>query len=384
MYMALFLLLFFFTIPEELIFGALALFFIITPAVLVCCLIFSPRLDLGVSFNYVSSYQKHKLVILFLCVLVILSGPLDVYVNGLKILNPSTYAEFNGGGRYVRHISSLCWILAPIALIFIRNKLVMNFLILYALVFPILIIDRNRLFMSFYSLLLCLYLIFDGLPRSPSRQVKKFMFWLVLILGVVIFLLIGYFRSGDAFIVESSGNQLSEGAYPLSDVFFMLPTLFQQLILYVTTPLFNFATIVFYDYINHDFLLSQLSPFDRDTFDAYPYAPVMVARFNVGTEFYPFLLYGGLQMVFFAFIFMLLSFILVARMLKKYANIFTFLIFLKISYSVIFMGFAPQFFILLNLMFVVMMLVLWFFSSLLGSASRAPNFASYEIKDKLL
>lgn len=382
--MALFMLVCFFSIPEEFRLSLLALFFIITPAVLVCGFVLSPRLDLGASFNCISYYQKHKIIIFFLCVLVVLSGPLDVYVNGFKLLNPSTYAEFNGGGRYVRHISSLCWILAPIALIFIRNKLVRNFLIVYALVFPILIVDRNRLFMSFYSLLLCLYLIFDGLPRSRSRQIKKFLFWLVLILGVVVFLLIGYFRSGDAFIVESSGSQLSEGAYPLSDVFFMMPALFQQLILYVTTPLFNFATIVFYDYINHDFLLSQFSPFGRDTFDAYPYAPVMVARFNVGTEFYPFLLYGGLQMVFFAFIFMLLSFIVVARILRKYANIFTFLIFLKISYSVIFMGFAPQFFILLNLMFVIMMLALWFFSSLLGSALRAPSFAAYEIKDKVL
>lgn len=374
--MALCLLIFFFNISEEFIFSLLAFFLIITPAVLICGFVLSPRLNLGASYNCIFYYKKHKAVVCFLCILIVLSGPLDVYINGFKLLNPSTYADFNGVGRYVRHISSLCWILAPIALILIRNKWIKRFLIVYALVFPVLIIDRNRLFMAFYSLLLCLYLIFDSLPRSRSRQIKKYLFWLVLIFGIFVFLLIGYFRSGDAFIVESSGDRLSEGAYPLSDVFFMMPTLFQQLILYVTTPIFNFATIVFYDFTNHDFLLSQLAPFSRDTFDTYPYAPVMVARFNVGTEFYPFLLYGGLQMVFFAFIFMLLSFIAVARLLRKHANIFTFLIFLKISYSAIFMGFAPQFFILLNLMFVIMMLSLWFFSSLLGSALRAPSLAA--------
>jgi hypothetical protein len=139
----------------------------------------------------------------------------------------------------------------------------------------------------------------------------------------------------------------------------------QQVILYITTPIFNFATVVSNHFTNQDFLLSQLSPFSRDQFAAYPYSPILVPRFNVGTEFYPFLLYGGMLWVALAFMCLFVSFILAFYLLKRCPNIFTFFIFIKISYNALFMGFAPQFYILLNLMFVILMLLLWFFAELL-------------------
>ena len=104
---------------------------------------------------------------------------------------------------------------------------------------------------------------------------------------IAVFSALGSLRNGlEIFMVESSGTTLMEGKLPLSDIFYYFPPLLQQIILYIAMPMFNLATIFYEWLLNTDFLLSQLSPFGRDMFDAYPYAPVLVARFNVGTEFF--------------------------------------------------------------------------------------------------
>jgi hypothetical protein len=193
------------------------------------------------------------------------------------------------------------------------------------------------------------------------------------VLFISIFAIVGHFRSGSGFMVPSSGSALKEGAFPLALSFYYLPDLLQQVVLYLTTPIFNFATIVSHDFINPDFLLSQLSPFGREQFDVYPYAPVLVPRFNVGTEFYPFLLYGGLTLFGCAFYIFLLAFALAVILFRKYPNIFTFLIFIKLSYGVLFMGFGPQFYILLNVMFILLMFVLWFLSKVLADINSLSS-----------
>jgi hypothetical protein len=71
-----------------------------------------------------------------------------------------------------------------------------------------------------------------------------------------------------------------------------------------------------------------------------------------------------------AYIGLLLSFIGSYCLLRKYPNVFTFLIFIKISYSALFMGFGPQFYLLFNVMFIVLMLLLWFLSYLLVAAIK--------------
>lgn len=370
LYFSLAIFLIFFNVPDGFLLSLLSLFLIVTPIVLVASYLTLPRLNLAARYADIIRRQRHRVVIYTFCCLIVIFGPLDILVNGFKILDPASYAELPGVGRYVRHISSLCWLLVPVAFIFVRSKLIKVFLISYAVIFPILIVDRNRLFMSFFSVLLCLFIVFDGLHAGRKKRLWRKLIGLVVFLGISVFLMIGYYRSGSAFLVDSTGSQLVEGGYPLSDVFFLMPELVQQLILYVTTPIFNFATIVHDDFTNPEFLLRQLSPFARDDFDLYPYAPVMVPRFNVGTEFYPFLLYGGLEFVFFAVTFMVLTFALSVRLLDRYPNIFTFFIFLKVAYSAVFVGFAPQFFILLNFMFIILMLVLWSTSSLLITVSK--------------
>lgn len=366
------LLLVFFHIPNDFYLSLFALFFVIVSMTLLVKFLIPVKIKISRSFELILQKKEHKVIVFLFCCIVLLSGPLDVYQNGFKLLHPNSYAEFNGVGRYIRNISSLCWTFVPIAFVFIHNAKYKLILIGYALIFPIIILDRNRLFSSFYSLALCLILIPTTAVNKKVLKTSKRRNLLVLLFVVFLtFSGLGFFRSGtDAFLIESSGDVLSEGELPLRDIFYYLPLLFQQIVLYITTPSFNFATIVYFDFLNEEFLLSQLAPFGRDLFDAYPYAPVMVPRFNVGTEFYPFLLYGGLPLVALSISGMVFSFLLAGLLVTKKPNIFTFLIFLKISYSVAFMGFAPQFYLLLNFTFIFLMIILWFFSRVLNQGTR--------------
>jgi hypothetical protein len=152
----------------------------------------------------------------------------------------------------------------------------------------------------------------DSATRTSRKRI-------LLIAGavVIVFSGLGTLRSGlEAFAIESSGSALREGMLPLKEAFYYLSPLLQQIILYVAMPIFNFATIFAEGFLNQDFLLSQLSPFGRDMFDAYPYAPVLVARFNVGTEFFPWLTYGGFPLVVLSFSFMMTCFVLAERVFK--------------------------------------------------------------------
>jgi hypothetical protein len=364
-YLSLAFLTIFYNIPSDYYYGIICFYAIITVPVLLVGVLISFKIPITNSYIYIITSPRYKCISLCLCIVIFIFGPIDIYINGFKLLHPATYADLSGIGRYVRHITILCWILIPVAFIFVKSGWAKIYFIGYALLFPIIIIDRNRFLISCYSLFFCTTGRYDFLKLGRSKKINYFYGGGMVLFCILIFAITGYFRSGDAFMVPSSGNTLSEGFFPLSELFMELPGLVQQIILYITTPIFNFATVVANDFINQDFLLKQLSPFSREIFDNYPYAPVLVARFNVGTEFYPFLLYGGFSFVFGAFIMLLISFLLSVYLFKTYPSIFTFLIFIRISYNVLFMGFAPQFYILLNFMFVLLMLLLFFFAELI-------------------
>ena len=381
--LALALILVFFHIPLELwpYLGALPILALVATITIKTTV--ARRLSVSSSFNTTFRHRDHCLIIHIFTLLVLASGPVDVYVNGFKLLDPLSYAELNGNGRYIRHISSLCWTLVPIAYIFHHQAKLKPWLIIYSVVFSIIIIDRNRLLAAFYTLALCSALTPDSAKISPSAIATKARNRLLLISMVVIaaFSGLGALRSGlDAFMVESSGATLREGMLPLRDIFYFIPPLLQQIILYIAMPMVNFATVFSEGFLNSEFLLSQLSPFGRDMFDAYPYAPILVARFNVGTEFFPWLTYGGFLLVVPSFAFMVICFVLAERLFKKLPNIFTLLIFLRLSYLMLFMGFAPQFYILLNIGFIVLMLILWAISSWLFFGGRLRSVASGKLQ----
>ncbi|CDZ78813.1 hypothetical protein BN59_03127 [Legionella massiliensis] len=366
-YVALALLFGFFHVPEGYYPSLLSFYSVITLPILLITTMLPLRMKLGSYYQLMAAKPHYRFVILSACFFIVICGPLDIYVNGFKLLAPDTYADIFGVGRYIRHVTILCWLFVPVSFLFVRSFLMKSLFIGYALLFPILIIDRNRFILSCYSLFLCTMLAKSNSTEN-SKFKSDFLIFFIPILCLLIFSIVGHFRTGSEFVVPSSGGFLKSEYFPLKDSFSTLPRLLQQVVLYITTPIFNLATISSLDFINQDFLLSQFSPFSRESFDAYPYAPVLVPRFNVGTEFYPFLLYKGLGLVVFAFIGMLLSFIISFLLFKRSPNIFTFLIFIRISYNALFMGFAPQFYILLNLMFIILMLVLWFFAELIRAS----------------
>ncbi|WP_131782179.1 hypothetical protein [Legionella gresilensis] len=365
-YLAVILLLTFFYIPQDFYFGIVAYYLIITLPILLLTLLFPFKMALQDYYASIIKQPRYKYIIFLTCIIITLCGPLDIYINGFKLLHPETYAIFKGVGRYIRHITILCWIFIPVAFIFVSNRFIKVFLCSYALLFPILIIDRNRLFLGGYTFFLCYILSY--LCAKKNKLSTKLTFICIPIIICAVFSSLGFFRSGNMLIIPSSSQNLIPEAYPLSDALSNLVPSLQQVILYVTSPIFNFSTVVASNFLNPEVLQSQFSPFSRETLNAYLYTPIFVPRFNVGTEFYPFLLYGGLPLVVPAYLFLLAGFMLSSFLLKRYPNIFTFLIFIKISYSALFMNFAPQYYILLNFLFCILMLVLWSIAATLNWA----------------
>lgn len=327
--------------------------------------------------NYLRLYENvynnirpvDKLVLKTLGFLVILLFPLDVYFNGFKLLNPETYAEFYGVGRYIRHITSLCWMLVPIAYaIRSENAWVARTFIFCSVLLPIMMIDRNRLLMSFFCYFFILYTRFRSISvRNNPREFRKVKLGLysLLIMLPIVFVVIGFYRSGASFSVESSGDSIVYGKFPLTGFFEIMPPAIKQILLYITTPILNFVHVASTGFLNDQFLLSQFSPFSRDAFPMYPYSPVLIVRYNVGTEFYPFLLFGGLPLVFIAMFFVVLTFGAVFYWFCKTQGIYAWLLFLKFAYLMLFLGFAPQFYILLNIMSSILILLLYCFSRFL-------------------
>ncbi|WP_447738152.1 O-antigen polymerase [Aeromonas veronii] len=313
---------------------------------------------------FLNREKNNELIAVVFLTVVIFLVPLDIYFNGFKILNPSSYAELNGIGRYIRHFTNFSWIAIPIAYLFIRNRryiyqnVLYYFLIFFGVFVPVLFVDRNRLLLSFFCLVyFYVYFKRSGLIKRKSNSKAKLFF--VILLIVLLFGALGVYRSGESFVVLSSGERLIDGYFPLRDIFFRIPNILQQIILYISTPIFNFATVFEIGFINPDFLLSQLSPFSRGEYDAYPYSPILVPRYNVGTELYPFLLYGGVIYVVVAALLTSLLFLSTVKIHEKYNNIFTLLFFLKMAYTMIMIGFAPQIITFYNLFSIIVLVGLY-------------------------
>ncbi|MDC9615809.1 hypothetical protein PSI19_18415 [Xenorhabdus khoisanae] len=344
-------------------------------------LIFRRKIDYASLYEnvYGNIAPVDKLVLKSLGFLILLLFPLDIYFNGFKLLNPASYAEFYGAGRFIRHVTSLCWMLVPIAYIVRReNPWVARFFILFSVLLPVMMIDRNRLLTSFFCYFFILYARFRSTSvRSHLREFRKVKLGLysLLILLPTIFVVIGFYRSGASFSIESSGDRIVYGKFPLTAFFDIMPLSIKQILLYITTPILNFTHVASTGFINDQFLLSQISPFSREEFPMYPYSPVLIVRYNVGTEFFPFLLFGGLPLVFMAMFFVILVFGAVFYWFCRTQGIYAWLLFLKLAYFMLFLGFAPQFYILLNIMSTVLIFLLYLFSnflkfSMLGSTGK--------------
>lgn len=292
---------------------------------------------------------------------------LDLAVNGIMILNPGNYTDLSSTGVHIRHISNMCWIFVPLSFFAFRSKKMQRCLLIAAVVFPILFVDRNRLIQSVF----CIVLL--NLCMSPTRRILSIKVVGIALLLLSVFVTIGFMRSGiESFVVESSGYLLLENQYPLKEWFLKIPIAAQQVLLYISSPLFNFATVGVEGYLDTSVLLAQLFSF-LGYFQSTSVPPLLVLRFNVGTEFFPFLQFGGIFPVLLAFLGMFVAVLTSHIMLLSRPNIFFLLIYLRVAYCCVMSGFAPQFYTWTNFDFLLMCVILYAIAPAFRSPSSIPR-----------
>lgn len=325
--------------------GGLLFFVIAAVAVVTLDFILGIRLPPLQSFQGMDfSGTRQGVVAAALCWLVAAFCAIDLTAYSIPLLvDPASYATFEDGRNHVRHISNLSWILPPLALLCFRSRTLRVALIAIGLIFPVLVIDRNRLFAALFSLLLT-YALQQKQPLLLSWKVIV----PLLLGGLVLFSLLGAVRSGS----------LDGLALPVSDLFRKSPDVVKWLLLYVSAGVYNFSSIMAKGYHNADFLFSQLLPSSGSVATRGTDIPLDAPTINVGTEFFPFLMavgWGGALLSVLALYGMLLwSVVLVCGGLA----VWRFLIFLRMAYVSIMSVFAPQAFTWTNFGFVVVCLMI--------------------------
>lgn len=256
---------------------------------------------------------------------------------------PSSYAVMENGREHVRHISDMCWTLPVIGLLCARSKAVRNALILIGLVFPVLVIDRNRIFAAFFSLALVI-----ALRRDESRPLPWKRIVAIVLASGAIFSILGSIRSGSIETV----------ALPFSPLYRSLPQGLKWLLLYASAGPFNFGAIEAKQYINASFLINQLVPMSGSVATAGTNIPLDASNINVGTEFFPFLMAWGPAGAVASMALLYAMLLWSVRRLCAAVSLFPLLIFLRVAYVCVMAPFAPQAFTWTNLGFVLLCLVL--------------------------
>jgi hypothetical protein len=250
---------------------------------------------------------------------------------------PSSYALMEGGREHVRHVSDMCWALPPIGLLCARSKWLRNTLIVIGFLFPVLVIDRNRLFASVLSFALVVMLRRDEAKPMPWKSVG-----FLALAGSSVFSILGILRSGP----------LENITLPFSAMYRALPLGFKWLLLYGSAGPYNFGAILAKHYSNASFLINQVVPMNGSVVTAGTDIPLDAPTINVGTEFFPFLMalgpVGAVAAIFVLYGLLRWS----VRRLCPTVPLFSLLIFLRVSYVCVMSPFAPQAFTWTNAGFI--------------------------------
>jgi hypothetical protein len=263
---------------------------------------------------------------------------LDLTLFPIPLLDkPSSYASMEGGREHIRHISDMCWVLPPIALLCARSRWLRNMLIAIGFLFPVLVIDRNRLFASVFSFALVILLRRDETRPLPWKSVG-----FLALAGSAIFSILGILRSGP----------LDQITLPFTAMYRASPLGLKWLLLYGSAGPYNFSAMLAKHYTNASFLINQVVPMSGSVATAGTDIPLDAPTINVGTEFFPFLLaWGPLGAV--ASVFVLYGLLRWSvRRLCPTVPLFSFLIFLRVSYVCVMSPFAPQAFTWTNVGFI--------------------------------
>jgi hypothetical protein len=280
--------------------------------------------------------------------LVLAACVVDLVAFPLPILNPSIYADFGGGRASVRHISNMCWILPVIGVLCVRRPWLRALFIVSALAFPVLVLDRNRLFASVYTVVAVMIL-------STTRRLpwKGIVFACILLLAL--FSELGKLRSGN----------LEWIALPFSELYNSMSPGVKWVLLYVSAGVYNFSAIEAKSYQNDDFLVNQVVPGAGSVETIGTSIPFDEPVINVGTEYFPFLMAFGPIGAVVAGLGLYLALVASVRLFQHHVSLFAFLIFLRLSYVCVMAGFAPQAYTWTNFGFVVLCAGLLVFSSLM-------------------
>ena len=310
---------------------------------------------------------RDSFVALSLAGLILLFCLLDLALFPIPLFDkPSAYASMAGGREHIRHVSDMCWVLPPIGLLCTRRRWLRNFLIVVGFVFPVLVIDRNRLFASVFSFALLILLRRDEARPPPWKTVGA-----LALAGVSVFAILGIVRSGT----------LEYVTLPFGAMYRAAPQGIKWLLLYGSAGPYNFSAMLAKHYVNADFLINQLVPLHGSIATAGTGIPLDAPNINVGTEFLPFLLalgpWGAVASVFALYAMLLWS----VQRLRPTVPLFSLLIFLRMSYVCVMSPFAPQAFTWTNAGFIGVCLFLQLFAAWLpnrraGDAAMAAQAAS--------
>jgi hypothetical protein len=263
--------------------------------------------------------------------------------------DPGAYAKMENGHEHIRHISDMCWTLPAIGLLCARSRRIRYALIFIGFVFPILVIDRNRLFASLFSFGLVMVL-----RRDPSKPLPWKLIVLPLFLGATAFSILGMLRSGS----------LDSTTLPFSTLYGAVPQGVRWLLVYLSAGPYNFASMLAKNYVNASFLINQVVPLSGSIATAGTDIPLDASNINVGTEFFPFLLaLGPVGAV--ASIFALYGLLLWSIRLLRSASLFYLLIFLRMAYVCVMSPFAPQAYTWMNFGFMALCLIMQLCAALL-------------------
>jgi len=287
---------------------------------------------------------RESFVALIFAALVIFFCLLDISFFPIPLLdNPAAYAAMENGREHVRHISDMCWTLAPIGLLCVKSKWLRNTLIAISFVFPVLVIDRNRIFATLFSFALVLVLRRDDAKPLPWKAIGFLAF-----LGGSVFSILGALRSGS----------LDAITLPFSAMYRAAPAGVKWLLLYISAGPYNFSAMLAKHYSNASFLINQVVPMSGSVATAGTDIPLDASTINVGSEFFPFLLafgpFGAMFSMFALYALLLWS----ARRLFPTVSLFSLLIFLRVSYVCVMSPFAPQAFTWTNVGFIGLCLLM--------------------------
>jgi hypothetical protein len=237
----------------------------------------------------------------------------------------------------------MCWALPPIGLLCVRKPWLRRLLVVTGLVFPVLVIDRNRLFASLFAIALVIVLRRDESAPLPWKRIA-----LLALAGASVFSLLGLLRSGPL-----TGVKL-----PFGELYSAAPQGIKWLLLYVTAGPYNFASIEAKQYIDASFLIHQVVPLSGSVATAGTGIPLDAPTVNVGTEFFPFLLAWGPAGAVASIVALYAWLRWSVRRLWPNVPLFGLLIFLRMAYVCVMAPFAPQAFIWTNVDFIVLCLLM--------------------------